>query len=1184
MTTAKGGGFLSLNKPREVEVSLPVIPAGTVGAVWITISPDAAPGIYTTTISGGPGKTFDLITLVRETPPEPRLTGYTPAVAFAGSEVHLYGYALGGDGELQLNEETTETLSWNDSEIVFVVPENGTGGSLRTLTERGDSNALPFALRNRGFTIRPGAGQLELSPGESRVVPLSVSGYADTVYLTAEAEPGAPLNIVLDKTALKPNGIINLTLQAWEAAEKGPRKVVIRGKSGGYESAASITVLIHDALTIEGGPLPPALLGVSYYGKLESSNSVGETEYHLAGGEMPPGLELSRQGEIRGRPSREGSYPVLIEGRDEALRSGSASFVINVREDAWARAAKDGGQSRFAGMELPTDRKEDWTFAGDEAAAYLLAAEDHVLGLFPGEIRALGSIDGSEAWSVPGAYRQLLYAGSVLYALTSEDVLEARDIKTGALLWRREGIVSLGANHGLILAAVRDTDTAGVGCLVLDAARGALIEQLPDQLDVPEQFLWLDNSAYQIEEKGLRAVYGSDSFFETEDSIHAAAADSGGFVLAGEKALILLDRDLREIRRTPRRSRPEVKLVLTEDAVLLWDNGLLSEYRREDLSLSWIRAVQESGGIAAGIDKAVIAGPEGLVVLNRSTGSPIWEDKRPFRGAALYREKIYAIGSEGHIIAFGGPVNLYPPEVEIQIQPASPDGNNDWYVSKPAVQFRGFDRETRIAELKIAYNDGEWQDAPDALILDDGEHRISAYGTDSKGLRSREVRALIRVDTKSPESEYTPSAPDPLSGWYREPVTVSLEAWDELSGIDRIISSRGTYTEALVFAEQGIHQFTWYAQDLAGNREALRHREIKIDYEAPFTEIGAVHDQGISEISLSARDRLSGIARIEYRINGGPIEAYQEPLLFTREGRYGVSYRAVDQAGNYEEWRTADIWVTPNRNGVSLISDPRLNGASRLVLYHARNGMPLLRREGGEEAAFDPAAPEALARLPSYTIGAEYLLWEKEDAGLAEGALLRFHLTRDAVVYLGLAPGRKAPAGWSFVEERTGINPAYYPRGRAFYMRRYSGGTLAEILLGGEDTLPPLVMVQEWGSILGEIAIRENPEAPAGDAVGTGIASAGEFVAEFPAGAKLVLEARISPWAYSRRLPLRRRWLVNPGEGWLALDGGTYTLPDNPGAGFVRFRVEVYTPDGRTEYQTEKTIYIVEKKQEEERL
>jgi hypothetical protein len=1158
--------FTLMKKPRELEVSLPVIPADALGAVGITVSPDAAPGTYTTTISGGPGKTFDLITLVREAAPEPHLTCYAPAVVFAGSEVRLYGYALGKDGELQLNGGAVETLSWTDSEIVFVVPPEGTSGSLRVLTAGGGSNALPFALRNRGFTIRPGVAQLVLSPGESRVIPIALSGYADTVYLRAEAEPGSPLELVLDKTALKPNGIINLTLQAGKSAERGPRKIVVRGKSGAYENAASITVRIQDALNIEGKLLPQALLGVSYYGKLESSNSVGETEYHLAGGELPPGLSLNRQGEIRGRPSREGSYPVLIEGRDEASRTGSASLVIQVREDPWARAAKDGGQSRFAGMELPAEKKEAWTAAGKEAADYLLAAEDHVLGLFPGEIRALRIADGSTAWSVPGVYRQLLYAG-VLYALTSEDLLEARDIKTGALLWRREGIVSIGANHGLVLA----------DGLVLDASRGTLVEQIPDQAADPAadpaELLWLDNSAYIIEENALRGVYGSDSFLETEGSIYAAAADAGGFALAGEKALILLDRDLREIRRIPRRNGPGVKLVLADDAVLLWEGGLLSEYRREDLALSWVREVQKNGSIAAGLDKAVIAGPEGLAVLNRSTGGLIWEDPRPFRGLALYREKIYAAGSDGHITAFSGPANLYPPEVEINIQPASPDGNNDWYISKPAVQFRGVDRETRVAELKMTLDEGEWQDAAETLILDDGEHRVSLYGTDSKGLRSREVRALIRVDTESPASEYTPSVPEPLNGWYREPLTLSLEAGDDLSGVDRIVSSRGTYTEALVFAEQGIHHFTWYAQDLAGNRETLRRKEIKIDYEAPFTEIHALQDQGVSEVSLSARDRLSGVDRIEYRINDGPVETYQEPLLFTREGRYDVDYRAVDKAGNYEEWRGADIWVTPNRNGVALINDPRLNGAPRMVLYHARNGMPLLRREGGADAVLDPAAPEALARLPSYTIGAEYLLWEKEDAGLAEGALLRFQVTRDAVVYLGLSPDREAPEGWSFVEEKAGINRTYYPR-RAFYMRRYSGGAPVTISLGGEDTLPPLVLVQEWGPVFGEITIREDPETPAGESAAS----------EFAAGATLVLEARLSPWTYSRRLPLRKRWLVNPGEGWLALDGETYTLPDQPGAGFVRFRLEVYSPGGGTEYQTEKTIYIVEKKPKEESL
>jgi hypothetical protein len=1148
--------FSVLSKAPEAEVLLPVIPVDSIGTIRITMAPGTAAGTYNTIIGGG-GKTFELITLVRDEPPDPWLSGLSPAAGYAGGEIRVFGYALGGEGELYLNGELTETLSWTEAEIVFVVPDKSTGGYIQAVTAGGSSNRLAFTLRDRGFSIRPGSSRLEMTAGEELTVPLSVTGYADTVYLRAEAEPGSPFSVELEKSSLKPNGIVNLRVRAGSDAENGIWKLTVRGSGRSYEALTGISVRIGNSFTLDDKPLPQALVGAAYYAKLESNYGAGETSYYLSGGDLPLGLALSRQGEIRGRPEREGRYPFAVEGRDEAGRTSGGQFVINVREDAWAQAGKDGGMSRAAGTELPGERRVDWTFAGPGPADYLIAAEGHILAVYPQGLTALESAGGRPVWESQVSYRKVIYAGGRVYALTGEAVLEARDMAAGTLLWSREGIRGISGNGALILAG-----TDG-GYMVIDAAQGALLEKGAASLDPEAEPIWLDNSAFVIEEKRLRPVYGSDFAWESDEAIYAAAADAGGFALATEQSLVLLDRELRETLRVPRRNTPETRLSLTETGLLLSGEGLVSEYRREDLSLAWVHAGTGEQTAAAGLDKAAVAGPGGLQVLNRCTGSLIWEDPEPCRALAIYRERIYAAGEDGRIRAFGGPANPHPPETLIEVQPAAPDGANGWYMSGPALHIRGTDRETYVTEARMRFDDEEWQDAPESLILEDGEHRISAYTVDSGGLRSPEVQVLLRVDTTVPESAYSPSAAEPPGGWYTGPVEISLEAWDELSGIDRIVSSRGTYTGPLIFAEQGVHNFTWYALDKAGNREALRRREIRIDQEAPFTEIRASYDRGIVELSLSARDRISGTALIEYRIDGGPAEPYREPLVLTQEGRHGIQYRAADLAGNYEEWHNGEIWVSPSRTGPSLIEESRLNGAGRLVMYNARNGLPLLRGSGGGEGpGFDPAAPEALARLPSYTIGGEYPLWEAEDLDSGLTAEIRFRLSRDALVYLFLPPGTEAPEGWSFIEERPGINRTYYPRGAAVYMRRYHGGSWVEIPGSPVGRVPPLALAQEWGSVLGDIAFRraespgeENPQAE----------SAG-------AGTPLVLEALVSPWTYSRRLPLRQRWSVNTGDGWLALEGNRYTLPDEPGPEPPRFRLELYTPDGRTEHLAEKTL------------
>jgi hypothetical protein len=466
------------------------------------------------------------------------------------------------------------------------------------------------------------------------------------------------------------------------------------------------------------------------------------------------------------------------------------------------------------------------------------------------------------------------------------------------------------------------------------------------------------------------------------------------------------------------------------------------------------------------------------------------------------------------------------------------------------------------------------------MVLEDGERQILAYGVDSRGLRGEEARIYIKVDTEAPESVHTlevlspepapetPATEEPAGLWYRLPVLISLTGKDGLSGLDHIWTSRGVYGEPILFAGQGIHTFTWYAVDRAGNREPLRSCKIKIDFQAPHADITASYDRGICEVNISALDKHSGIAAVEYRINGGAVQQYHEPLIFMREGAYQIQYRAVDNAGNYGSWETGDIWVSPRQAGESLISSATVNGGDRLVMYHARNGMPVVAIPGTERQDFDRDGEEAMVRLPSYTLGGEYILWKEDDMLAGEEARIRFRVNKDVTVYLFLPRGLALPEGWSFVEGNVGINRIYYPGGTGVYMRRYYGGDWVELAGTPPGTLLPLILVQERGSIFAEIVIHR------------------EEVREAEERTVLTLEALISPWQYSRRLPLRRRWFVNTGDGWIPLEENRYELPrdlgegvpdrsregsfESPGGEYLRFRLEVYTPDGSVEYRTEK--------------
>jgi hypothetical protein len=293
------------------------------------------------------------------------------------------------------------------------------------------------------------------------------------------------------------------------------------------------------------------------------------------------------------------------------------------------------------------------------------------------------------------------------------------------------------------------------------------------------------------------------------------------------------------------------------------------------------------------------------------------------------------------------------------------------------------------------------------------------------------------------------------------------------------------------------------------------------------------------------------VAFIAYRINDGATERYGEPLWFAEPGNCRVSFRAFDRAGNSGDWQHCDVLAPPNNAGTLVIDEPLLNGAPRKVMSRARNGMPLVGDGLGEDQEHG-----AMAALPSYVLGAEYIRWDLGDAELDETASIRFRVKRNAALYLFLPRNVPAPRGWSLVEDRAGINRPYYPGGAAVYMRRYGSGSWVELPGTPAGAILPLIMAQERGGVGADILIRRESDDDG-----------------------LVLEAPAQPWQYSRRLPLRRRWFVNAGDGWEALEGNRYVEKEPP-ADFLRFRVELYTPDGEVEYRTEK---IWEKEEEEDR-
>ena len=198
-------------------------------------------------------------------------------------------------------------------------------------------------------------------------------------------------------------------------------------------------------------------------------------------------------------------------------------------------------------------------------------------------------------------------------------------------------------------------------------------------------------------------------------------------------------------------------------------------------------------------------------------------------------------------------------------------------------------------------------------------------------------------DETAPETTATtnPAAPG-ASGWYTGPVTVTLAATDEGSGVDRteytVDGGAWTpYTAPFVVSGDKNHTVQYRSVDVAGNVEEAGTLAVKVDATAPLTtaQFAPPNDNGWNNgavpVTLAATDAASGVVSTEYSLDGGPWTAYTQPVDVSGDGTHEVAFRSKDAAGNVETEKAATIKIdgTTPTVLISGIADRQVYGDSQ---------------------------------------------------------------------------------------------------------------------------------------------------------------------------------------------------------------------------------------------------------------
>ena len=217
----------------------------------------------------------------------------------------------------------------------------------------------------------------------------------------------------------------------------------------------------------------------------------------------------------------------------------------------------------------------------------------------------------------------------------------------------------------------------------------------------------------------------------------------------------------------------------------------------------------------------------------------------------------------------------------------------------------------------------------------------------------------IYADGQAPKTTLSlTGAPTYLSGgvsYFGKNLSVSLSATDDLSGVKQIYFS----TENNNFApyrssdasKEGNYQLSYYSVDNVGNVETVKQKDFVVDLSPPVTrhEITAMFKDEIisskSQISLTASDNLSGVARIMYKFDNEPEKQYRAGTTISfshlADGTHTLYYYSEDNVKNVETEKSVSFFLdkTPPVMSADVLGDRFIIGDK--VYFSGRSKLKL---------------------------------------------------------------------------------------------------------------------------------------------------------------------------------------------------------------------------------------------------
>jgi hypothetical protein len=266
----------------------------------------------------------------------------------------------------------------------------------------------------------------------------------------------------------------------------------------------------------------------------------------------------------------------------------------------------------------------------------------------------------------------------------------------------------------------------------------------------------------------------------------------------------------------------------------------------------------------------------------------------------------------------------------------------------------GYNHDVTVNQLASPFdqNDGRWE-IP--VTFTPGRYRYfcSMPGHGSMVGEFTVTTGGGGTDTTPPTVAGQVSGTRDGDGNYVGSATVTVTATDAGSGVASVeyqVDDTGyhPYTAPVAVTAIGDHNVQFRATDVAGNVSAVGSVGFRVVAAAPSdttpptvtSNVAGTRDSsgnyvGSATVTLTATDSDSGVARVEYSLDGAAFTAYTAPVVVNTVGAHMFHYRATDVAGNTSAEQMASFTVvapqqqdtTPPTVAAAVAGDRNSDGA-----------------------------------------------------------------------------------------------------------------------------------------------------------------------------------------------------------------------------------------------------------------